>query len=124
MRCVKSLDVFNCNDWETWKTNVRERIAVARRFGVPDETVKTLAVEVGDFLSEKICPAIKQDELLKAMWGLATSDERKTLAALVLKWFDQQLEEMATDEVNPSTLRPKGSDLLRVDPDRRLVTLP
>ncbi len=89
MGCGKSLEAFHCNDWETWRTNVRERIAVAHRFGVPDETIKSIAVRVGDFLSERVCPATKQEELLKAMWSLATPDERKTLASLILKWFDQ-----------------------------------
>ncbi len=121
MRCVKSLEAFNCNDWETWKTNVRERIAVAHRFGIPEETIKTIAVEVGDFLSEKICPAIEQEEPLKAMWSLATPDERKTLATLILKWFDQELGETATKKINPSTPQPKGL-VSRVATDRRLPT--
>ncbi len=89
---LKSLEAFNCNGWETWRANVKERIAVAHRFGVPDETIKTIAVSIGDFLSEKVCPATKQEELLKEMWRLASPDERKTLAALVLKWFQREMK--------------------------------
>ncbi|HUL31624.1 MAG TPA: DUF3243 family protein [Thermodesulfobacteriota bacterium] len=87
MRGLRSLEAFDCNDWGTWRTNVRERIAIAHRFGVPDETIKTIAVKVGEFLSEKVCPATREEELLKEMWNVATPDERKALTALMLKWF-------------------------------------
>lgn len=90
MRCTKSLNAFDCvSNWETWRTNVKERIAVAHRFGVPDETIKTIAVKVGDFLAEKVCPATKEEELLKEMWSGGTADERKTMTTLILKWFNR-----------------------------------
>ncbi len=92
MRCTKSLNAFDCaSDWETWRTNVKERIAVAHRFGVPDETIKTIAVKVGDFLAEKVCPATREEELLKEMWSVATPDERKTVTTLILKWFNRSI---------------------------------
>jgi hypothetical protein len=34
---------------------------------------------VGDFLVEKVCPATKEEELLKEMWNVGTPDERKVL---------------------------------------------
>jgi len=74
-------------------------------------------------LSASVCRATKQEELLKAMWSLATPDERKALAALVLKWFDQELEEMTTNEVNirlELDLQAEGDSL---PPNKRLFAL-
>jgi hypothetical protein len=89
MGWIKSVEAFDCvNDWETWRVNVKERLAVAHKFGVPDETLKTIAVKVGDFLAEKVCPATKEEELLKERWKVATPEERKTITALILKWFN------------------------------------
>jgi hypothetical protein len=86
MREMKSLQGFDwVKDWPTWRTNVKERIALAHRFGVPDETLKTIAVKVGDFLADKVCPATQEDELLKEMWSAATPDERKTIATVIFK---------------------------------------
>ena len=68
MKEMKSLQGFDwVKDWPTWRTNLKERVAVAHRFGVPDETLKTIAVKVGDFLANKVWPATKEDELLKEM---------------------------------------------------------
>jgi hypothetical protein len=83
---MKSLQGFDCvRDWAAWRVNVKERIAVTHKFGVPDETIKAIATKVGDCLAEKVCPATKEEELLKELWNVATPDERKTIAGLIFK---------------------------------------
>lgn len=83
---MKSLRGFDwVKDWSTWRANVKERIAVAHKFGVPDETVKAIATKVGDLLAEKSCPATQEEELLKEMWNVATPNERKTITTLIFK---------------------------------------
>jgi hypothetical protein len=83
---MKSLRGFDWGkDWATWRANVKERIAVAHKFGVSDETVRAIATKVGDLLAEKSCPATQEEELLKEMWNVATPDERKTITALIFK---------------------------------------
>jgi hypothetical protein len=83
MRCLRGFDWVN--DWPTWRDNVKERIAVARKFDVPDETVRAIATQVGDLLANKASPTTREEKLLKEMWNVATPDERKTIAALILK---------------------------------------
>jgi hypothetical protein len=61
---------------------------LGRRRSITDETLRTVAVKVGDFLAEKVCPATKEEELFKEMWKVATLDERKTMTALILRWFN------------------------------------
>jgi hypothetical protein len=72
-------------DRPTWRDDVKERIAVAHKFGVPDETVRAIAAKVGVFLAEKACPTTEEEKLLKEMWKVATPDEKKTITTLILK---------------------------------------
>ena len=72
-------------DWNTWRKTLKEGITQAKKFGVSDETIQNLAVKIGDFLAEKVCPQSKEEELLKEMWDIATIDERKTIATLMFK---------------------------------------
>ncbi len=83
---IKSLRGFDwVKDWPTWRDHVKERVAVAHKFGVPDETVRTIGTKIGDLLSEKTRPAAHEEELLKEMWKVATPDEKKTITSLILK---------------------------------------
>lgn len=83
MKCLRGFDWVN--DWPTWRDNVKERVGLAHRFGVPYETVATVASKVGDLLAKKTSPTTQEERLLKEMWTVATPDERKTITALILR---------------------------------------
>jgi hypothetical protein len=85
-KCLQAMDFLK--DWKTWRASLNEAIGAARKFGVSDETIKDLSVKVGDFLAQKVCPATKEEELLREMWDLATAEERKTLASLIFKMVE------------------------------------
>ncbi len=92
MESTKKLPGFDYGeDWATWRANIRKRISVAHRFGVPDETLKGIAVKVGDFLARKSRSATEEERLLKEMWSVATPDERRTIATLMLKMFNHSI---------------------------------
>jgi hypothetical protein len=82
-QCVSAMDFVK--DWDTWRATLKEAIGEARKFGVSDEVIRDLGVKVGDFLAKKVCPATKEEELLKEMWDVATPEERKTIATLIFK---------------------------------------
>jgi len=82
-KCLSALDYVK--DWDTWRKTLKEGVAEARKFGVSDETIKTMAVKMGDFLASKVCPQTKEEELLKQMWDVATPEERKVIATLMFK---------------------------------------
>jgi hypothetical protein len=82
-KCLSALDYVK--DWDTWRKTLKEGIAEARKFGVSDETIKSMAVKIGDFLATKVCPQTKEEELLKQMWDVATPEERKVIATLMFK---------------------------------------
>ena len=83
MKCVAAMDFIK--DWKTWRETLKEGISQARKLGVSDATIQSMATKVGDFLSQKVCPATKEEELLKQLWDVGTPDERKVLATLIFK---------------------------------------
>jgi sulfur relay (sulfurtransferase) DsrC/TusE family protein len=82
-KCLDSMDFVK--DWQTWRDSLHEAIAGAKKFGLSDDVIKDMSVKVGDFLAEKVCPATKEEQLLKEMWDVATLEERRTIATLMLK---------------------------------------
>ncbi len=81
--CIQGMDFMK--DWDSWRSTVKNAVESGRQFGMSDEQIKDAAVEVGDFLAEKVCAGTKEEELLKSMWNQATSDERKCLASVLMK---------------------------------------
>jgi len=83
MKCVSALDFVK--DWNTWRNTLKQGIQQARKLGVSDATIQNMATKVGDFLAAKVCPATKEEELLKELWNVGTAEERKALATLIFK---------------------------------------
>jgi hypothetical protein len=83
MKCVSALDFVK--DWNTWRNTLKQGIQQAKKMGVSDATIQSLATKMGDFLVEKVCPATKEEELLKELWNVGTPEERKVLATLMFK---------------------------------------
>ncbi|NIQ37632.1 MAG: DUF3243 family protein [Proteobacteria bacterium] len=82
-KCINAMDFVK--DWETWRSTLHEGIAEARKFGVSDEVIKEMGVKIGDFLAKKICPATKEEELLRKFWDVGTPEERKAIASMMFK---------------------------------------
>jgi hypothetical protein len=75
-------------DWTEWRGTLGDVVRRGRSLGLSDETIQKLSVKLGDFLAEKVCPATKEEELLKEMWDAASPEERKTLATIIFKMVD------------------------------------
>jgi len=83
LKCVAAMDFIK--DWKTWRETLKEGIHQARKLGVSDAVIQSMATKVGDFFSQKVCPATKEEELLKQLWDVGTPDDRKVLATLIFK---------------------------------------
>ncbi|HEX8947719.1 MAG TPA: DUF3243 family protein [Dissulfurispiraceae bacterium] len=84
-KCVQKMDFMK--DWQNFRNSLHEGINAARQFGASDEEIQDMAMHVGQFLNEKVCPSSKEEELLKEMWDISSSDERKVLAKVLFKMF-------------------------------------
>jgi len=83
LKCLDAMDFVK--DWTSWRGTLKDAIAKGKKMGMTDETIQSLAVRVGDFMTEKVCPGNPEEELLKQLWEVGTSDERKALAAMIFK---------------------------------------
>ena len=83
LKCMNALDFVK--DWDTWRSTLKDAIGEAHRMGVSEEVIQDLGVKIGDFLAEKVCPATKEEQLLKEMWDVGTPEERRTIATLMFK---------------------------------------
>ncbi len=83
LQCINMMDYVG--DWKAWRNNLRRAVSVGKKVGMSEEEIEALATQIGDFLAEKVCPATPEEELLKEMWGVADTEERKMIAGLMVK---------------------------------------
>ncbi len=83
LKCLELMDFLK--DWTNFRSSLHEGIQMARQFGMSEEEIQNVAVSVGEFLNEKVCPASSEEKLLKEMWDTASPDERKALATVLFK---------------------------------------
>ena len=79
---IEGMDFSTC--WLDWRKGLKQSIEHSRTYYL-DETVRVLVEKLDDFLSKNICKESKEEEVINAMWEVATQDERQTLALLFLK---------------------------------------
>jgi len=85
--CINAMDFVK--DWADWKANLQDAIKRGREFGMSDEMIRDLSVEVGDFLATKVCPATPEEQLVRELWEVADQEERKTIATLMFKLVEK-----------------------------------
>lgn len=85
--CIRGLDFTK--DWDTWMDTLKEAIMAGRGYGVSDDEIKDIALRLGDFLAEKVCPETSEMELLRKMWTAASVEERKTLVSIFFKMLEK-----------------------------------
>ncbi|MCR8630743.1 MULTISPECIES: DUF3243 domain-containing protein [Paenibacillus] len=71
--------------FDRWKEFLNERVQQAENAGMKDETINKLAVQIGEFLSDKVDPENQEERVLKELWDVADENEKKTIARLMVK---------------------------------------
>jgi len=83
LQCINLIEYVG--DWDEWRKNLRRAVKAGKKIGMSEQEIEALATQIGDFLVEKVCPATPEEELLREMWGVASNDERRTIAGLIVK---------------------------------------
>ena len=86
MQCVSAMNF--ADGWDQWKAKFKDAIKEGRRFGLSDDTIKSVSTKIGDYLATTLCAKSKEEELMKNLWLAATPEERKVLAGVVFKMID------------------------------------
>lgn len=88
---MEVIDVTTVLDtFDKWKSFLSDRVAQAKASGMSDGLVTQLAFQVGEFLDDKVDPKNGEERLMKELWSVGTEEERKVLAALIVKFVEQK----------------------------------
>lgn len=79
------LDNFN-----TWKEFLANRLEDAKAQGISEQTIQTLAHEVGDYLAENVSAKNPEEEVLKELWSVASEDEQQAIANSMIKLIQNE----------------------------------
>lgn len=79
-------------NFERWKEFLGDQVDKAKHMGMSDDQITSVAEKMGSFLSNKVDPKNAQERLLKQMWDASDSDERHSIAKIMVR--------MANDEVH------------------------
>lgn len=73
------------DNFDTWKDFLANRLQHAQSEGMSQQTISNVAMEVGDYLAQKV--DVKNDEaaVLKDLWNAASQDERQSIAGAMVK---------------------------------------
>lgn len=75
--------------FDKWKQFLGERVEQAKSAGMSEEMISKLAFQIGEFLGDKVDPKNDEERILKELWDVASEDERKVIARLMVKFVDQ-----------------------------------
>ena len=81
-KCIDVLDYSQ--NWPDWTAELKKVIDSSHAY-YQDETVQLLLKQLDSFLTRKVCASSIEEEIIEAMWAVATPEERKLIATLFLK---------------------------------------
>lgn len=73
------------DNFETWKGFLANRLEQAQQQGMDQQTVSSLAAEVGDYLAESVEAKTGEEAALKELWNAASEQEQQALANVMIK---------------------------------------
>jgi hypothetical protein len=74
--------------YDKWKQFLGERVFNARNSGMSDGTIQKLAVEIGEFLAQKVDPKNDEERVLKELWEVCDEQEKQVMARIMMKLVD------------------------------------
>jgi hypothetical protein len=82
------MDMNVLENFERWKEFLGEQVDKAKEMGISQEKITNVAEKMGTFLSSKVDPKNAQERLLKQLWDASSTEERHTLASIMVKMAD------------------------------------
>lgn len=73
------------DNWDQWKNFLGDRLNEGEQQGLNDETVNSLAFEIGDYLAKQVEPQNDQEKVLADLWSVASDQEKQAMASVMVK---------------------------------------
>lgn len=72
-------------NFDTWKGFLANRLEQAQQQGMNQQTINSIAAEVGDYLAENVDAKNKEEAVLKELWNAASKQEQQAIASTMVK---------------------------------------
>lgn len=73
------------DNFDTWKSFLSNRLEQAQQQGMDQQTINSIAAEVGDYLAENVDAKNKEEAVLKELWNAASEQEQQAIASTMVK---------------------------------------
>jgi len=77
-------------EMDQFKSVLVRAVGLAQGMGLSDDSIASLTLRLGDFLSRFVDPADREQRLLKELWDVGNESERRTLARLIAKMLAEE----------------------------------
>ncbi len=78
------------DNFDTWKGFLANRIQQAQQQGMDQQTMSTVAAEVGDYLAQSVEAKNSEEAVLKELWNAASEQEQQAIANIMIKLVQKQ----------------------------------
>jgi len=75
--------------WDNWKKALRTAVNAAEFVGLSEDRIKDAAYRLGGLLAGHVDPGNREQALLQQLWLEGTEEERRALAAMLIKLVDK-----------------------------------
>ncbi|MFC4023085.1 DUF3243 domain-containing protein [Oceanobacillus longus] len=73
------------DNFESWKGFLADRLEQAQQQGMDQQTISSVAAEVGDYLAQSVNAKTGEEAVLKELWNAASEQEQQALANVMIK---------------------------------------
>ncbi len=81
---------LDTSSWENYKRSLAKGIEVANNMGISENQISQLAQQLGGYLANNVTPDIPENRAIKDLWEVASPEEQKTIAGLMVKLAKKQ----------------------------------
>jgi len=71
--------------WQRWKRILSPLLKAGDFVGISDESMTAFVNHLGDFLHDHVDPRSPEQQLMKELWDIASPEEQRTLASLLIR---------------------------------------
>ena len=79
------LNQLDTSSWENYKRSLGEAMEVASDMGFSEQDIAQFAQKFGSFLASNVSPDIPENKAVRELWEIASPEEQKTVASLMMK---------------------------------------
>src|SRR5690625_4465424 len=88
-KCEGGSNMSVLDNFETWKDFLADKLEQAKEQGISQQTIESVAYEVGSYLAQHVDAENKEEAALKELWNAASKEEQQAIANAMVKLVQQ-----------------------------------